>query len=77
MKCHISSNSISLIEFDITGSAVASAIFFIHLYGVLRDTPNNFPKNPYDDLPIEYNIILNAFFISVAWFVRLSPTIKL
>jgi hypothetical protein len=52
IKCHISSNSISLIEPEITGSSMPSAIDFIHLYAVLRDTPKSLPRNPNDDFPI-------------------------
>lgn len=76
-KCHISSNSISLILPSIAGSAVRSIASTIQRYIKERECPNSFPSILKDALPIAYKITLKAFFTAVLGFLLSSPFTKL
>ena len=76
MKCHISSNSISLISVVIAGSGRSSASLEIHRYINECEWPKVFPSIRNEALPREYKITARAFFITTDPFTLWSPSTK-
>jgi hypothetical protein len=77
MKCHISSNSISRIEPEISGSRNLAASCRIHFKTAGGVTPNSLAMNPYEPLPTEYNMTAKARFTAASGSTLPSPATKL
>ena len=77
MKCHISSNSISLISFVISGIFTSDDAFFIQFIIVVGEQWNIFfAKKLYDAFENVYNITASALFAIVESLIRPSVSRK-
>jgi len=77
MKCHISSNSISLMSPATAGSGSFAISSTIHRYISEGECPKIFPSMLNEALPREYKITASAFLTTSDAFTRSSPSTKL